>query len=66
MHSLVVTFMVGLVGLVSIAFGFLYKQDKYPGLTWYQVLKNDLAVRILFWVVGVLFVGYGGLFQFWM
>jgi len=57
--------MIGLIGITAIAFGFLYKQDKYPGLKWYQVLKNDLAVRVTFWVIGALFIGYGAVFQFW-
>ena len=65
MNSLLVTFLLGLVGIACIAFGFLYRQDGYyPGTAWYDVLKNDLAVRISFWVIGLLILGFAGFFQF--
>ncbi len=65
MHSLLVTFFLGLIGVAAIVFGFLYKQDgAYPGMAWYDVLKQDLAIRITFWVIGVLFLGWAGFFQF--
>lgn len=66
MPSLLLTFLVGFLGVVAIAFGFLYNQDadKYKGMKWYQVLGQDLPVRIVFWVVGVLFLAWGGFFQF--
>lgn len=65
MHSLLITFTSGIVGLISIAFGFLYKQDQYPSsVKWYQVLGKDLGVRITFWVIGLAFLAYSGFIQF--
>ena len=65
MHSLVLTFLTGLIGLVSVAFGFLYLQDKSTE-PWYEVLKEDLPVRVVFWTVGLCFLAWGGYFQFRM
>lgn len=65
MHSLLMTFLFGLIGLISIAFGFLYGQDgKYPGMAWYDVLKQDLPMRIAAWVVGLGFLIWSGYIQF--
>jgi hypothetical protein len=66
MPSLLLTFFVGLLGLTAIAFGFLYGQDfsKNKPLKWYEVLKTDLTVRIIFWVVGLALLAWGGYFQF--
>ena len=66
MHSLLLTFLVGLIGLVSISFGLLYKQDGtyYPGLKWYEVLQNDMGVRISFWAIGLALLGWAGFVQF--
>lgn len=66
MPSLLLTFFVGLLGLTAIAFGFLYGQDfpKNKPLKWYEVLKTDLPVRIIFWVVGLGMLAWGGYFQF--
>lgn len=67
MHSLLMTFVFGLIGLAAIAFGFLYGQDgKYPGMAWYNVLKEDLPTRIAAWVVGAGFLAWAGYFQFSM
>lgn len=65
MHSLLMTFGFGMIGVLCIAFSLLYGQDRYPGLTWYQVLQQDLAFRITFLVVGVAFLVYSGLLQFY-
>lgn len=66
MPSLLLTFFVGLLGLAAVAFGFLYNQDapKNKGMKWYEVLKGDLTVRIVFWVVGLGLLAWGGYFQF--
>jgi len=66
MPSLLLTFFVGLVGLASLAFGFLYGQDfgKHAHQKWYEVLKHDLQVRIAFWVIGLALIAWTGYFQF--
>lgn len=62
--SVVKTFAFGLLGLLFIAFGFLYDQDHHPDQKWYQVLKSDLGVRGIFWVVGLALLSYAGYFQY--
>ena len=66
MHSLLLTLFVGLVGLASVAFGFLYGQDmpKNAHLKWHEVVRSDLAVRLAFWLVGAALLAWGGYFQF--
>lgn len=66
MPNLLLTFFIGLVGITAIAFGFLYNQDhnKNDHMKWYDVLKTDLPVRVLFWTVGLAFLAWGGYFQF--
>lgn len=66
MQSLLLTFFVGLVGLTSLVFGFLYGQDmgKYAHMKWYDILKEDLQVRIAFWLVGLGLLAWAGYFQF--
>jgi hypothetical protein len=64
MHSLLFTFGIGFIGALCIAFALLYKQDSYPTMKWYQVLGQDIGVRITFAVLGLLFLGYAGFFQF--
>jgi len=66
MPSLLLTFFVGLIGLTSVVFGFVYGQDmgKYSKLKWYEVITKELQVRIVFWVVGVALLAWAGYFQF--
>jgi len=66
MHSLLLTFLLGFIGLTCLAFALLYKQDgtAYPGMKWYNVLKQDLAVRGTFVVIGLGFLSWAGVLQF--
>ena len=66
MPSLLLTLFVGFLGVVSLAFGFLYGQDfpKYRDLDWFDVLKEELPLRAFFWAVGAAFLAWGGYFQF--
>uniref|UniRef100_A0A6C0JVK9 Uncharacterized protein n=1 Tax=viral metagenome TaxID=1070528 RepID=A0A6C0JVK9_9ZZZZ len=66
MHSLLFTFAVGLLAITCAAFALLYKQDQYPTLKWYQVLGQDLPIRITFGILAILFAGYAGFYQFMM
>ena len=66
MQRLLLTLFAGLLGLASIAYGFLHGQDlkKHSDKKWYDVLKEDLALRIVFWVAGLGLLGWAGYFQF--
>lgn len=66
MHSLLLTFMLGIFGLFALSFALLYKQDGtfYPGMKWYNVLKQDIGVRLTFVAIGLAFIGWAGWVQF--
>lgn len=67
MNSLLVTLLLVSVGIILLTVGFVYGMD-FPenvGKKWTDIVKEELGVRIVFWIAGGLALGYAGLFQFW-
>lgn len=67
MNPFLVTLMLVTVGIVLVTVGFVYGMDMpaNAGKKWTDIVKEDLTVRIIFWVIGGLALLYAGVFQFW-
>lgn len=58
--------MLGLIGLTCVAFALLYKQDQTSSKKWYEILQQNVGVRVTFGVLGLTFLSWAGWIQFRM
>jgi len=66
MQSLPMTLLFASLGFVLITIGFVFGQDEpqNAGKKWYQVLKEDLLARSIFWISGLGALFHAGYLQF--